>query len=125
METYLLGLDSLLAHGADPEAKIPLGEEEALGSPISAREWFFNELQQPLGRGLNKRIIGQVALRLLRRVEDEGEADAAWKILESALPHVIYERIRIAMAGSKRKRDEEQEQLGEVPKRSIRRHLDL
>lgn len=120
-DTYLLELDSLLDHGADSEVKMQRQDREIPDTPISAREWFFEELQQPFDQNLNNEIIVQVALRLLRRVEGEAEAEAARRILESAWPEDIHEHIKSAVAGSKRKRDQERQPLDRRPKRCARR----
>lgn len=120
-DTYLLELDSLFDHGADSEVKMQRQDREIPDTPISAREWFFEELQQPFDQNLNNEVIVQVALRLLRRVENEAEAEAARRVLESAWPQDIYEHIKSAMAGSKRKRDQERQPLDRRSKRCARR----
>lgn len=138
-DTYLLELDSLLDHGADSETKMQQQDREVHDTPVSAREWFFEELQRPSDRNLNNKIIFQVnlnnkvifqvALRLLRRIESETEAEAAWRSLEIARPHETYEHIKKAAAetaaGSKRKRDEERHQLDRRPKKCTRRRRSM
>ncbi|KAL1850642.1 hypothetical protein Daus18300_012853 [Diaporthe australafricana] len=111
-ETYLLELECLFYHGADSEVRIQgQGDGEELpGPPVSAREWFFDQLLQPLDQKLNKRIICQVALMLLQRIKDEAEADAARRVFERALPRASYQCTKSAVAGRKRKRDEERQQ---------------
>lgn len=97
---YLLELDCLFDYGADPERKVQL---ESLSE--AARQWCFNQLRIPCYRNLNKHVIREVALRLLRRIEDKTEAEASWTIAKRALPHGVYTHMRSALAGSKRKRD--------------------
>lgn len=117
-DTYLLELDSLFGHGADSEVKMQQQGGEIPDTPISAREWFFEELQQPFFNwNINKEVVIQVVLRLLRRVEDEAEAEAALRGLESVWPDNMYERTKTAMAGSKRKREQEWEQVEKKLKR--------
>lgn len=120
-DTYLLELDSLLDHGADSEAKMQQEYGEIHDTPISAREWFFEKLQKPLDRNPNKEVIVKVALRLLRRIESAAEAEAVWQVLESVWPPEMYERIKKAAAGSKRKRDQERHQLDRRSKNCDRR----
>lgn len=107
-DTYLVELESLFDHWADSGERIRGHDdgEELPGPPISARGWFFDQPQQPLDLNVNKRVIGQVALGLLRRVEDQVEADTARRVLESALLRASYKCTKSAVAGSKRKRDE-------------------
>lgn len=123
--TYLLELDSLFDHGADSEAKMEVQGQGLSNTAISAREWFFGAIQFPLvDRNLNNEIIGQVALRLLRRIEDEAEADDAWKILNRALPCGIYERTQSVAAGSKRQRDMDHQEPGKRTKSCNKGHSD-
>lgn len=112
-DTYLLELESLFDHGADSEARME-------GEVTSAREWFFNEIQLPSDRNLDNEIIGQVALRLLRRIENEAETDAAMSILKRVLPRGIYERVKSDKAGRKRKRDGTRQQLEKRTRRRTR-----
>lgn len=65
----------------------------------------------------NQEVVVQVALRLLRKVEDEAEAEAAWQVLKKTWPRGLYERIKSAVAESKRKRDQETHQSDRGPKR--------
>jgi hypothetical protein len=118
-DAYLRDLDSLFTYGADSEAKV-LSGHGGLATPISAREWFFEEVQRPRLVDMDREIVGKVALRLLQRIKDESEADAAWMILKEALPRGIYERIKDSEAGSKRKRGEYEQQPGERTKKSTR-----
>lgn len=103
-ETYIQELDLLFYHGADAEAKMEGEDEEVPEETMSAREWFFKELQLPLRRGLNSETIAEVALRLLQPIEDKAEAAAAWTTLKRALPRVIHERLAGVGSGGKRKR---------------------
>jgi hypothetical protein len=121
-DEYLRELDSLFDHGADSEAKMEEQDQGLSDAPTSAREWFFKKIQLPLGRNLNNEIVGQVSWRLLRRIEDKEEADAAWTVLKSALPCGKCERTKIAAGRSKRKRDEDQPQLRKRIKRRTRSH---
>lgn len=110
-DTYILELDSLFQYGADAEAKMEGEDQDFPDETMSAREWFFKELQLPLRRGLNSEIIGDVALRLLQRIEDRAEAAAAWTIVKRALSRGICERLASVAGGSKRKKGEDRQEL--------------
>lgn len=124
-DAYLRELDSLLHHGADSEAKLEAQDQGLSDTPTSAREWFFKEVQRQLASGwhLNNEIIGQVVLRLLPRIEDKAEVDTAWRILETTLPREVYWYIKGSVAGRKRKRDVDRQQLEEGAKSCTRNHL--